>query len=223
MVERLEHLLSSEVQIDDCWNRIGVRGDRSCARLAEHIHCHNCPVYAEAAVQLLDRYDLQGLTEGSDLLTAAEADADDSSSGTSVLVFRLGDEWLALPTVTLATVLPPLPMHSLPHRRSQAIEGIVNVDGSLLVSMSLPLLLELPRRSGARAALRPRLLVVGNEQGKVAFAVDEVLGVQRLTLNEDRTDKAVSPCTQAVVRWRQYSLRLLDSDALLRVVARNMT
>ena len=25
--------------IDDCWNRIGVRGDASCARLVEYVHC----------------------------------------------------------------------------------------------------------------------------------------------------------------------------------------
>ena len=34
--------------IDDCWNRIGVLGDGSCPRLAEHIHCRNCPVHAAA-------------------------------------------------------------------------------------------------------------------------------------------------------------------------------
>ena len=32
--------------LDDCWNRIGVRGDRSCPELARVIHCHNCPVFS---------------------------------------------------------------------------------------------------------------------------------------------------------------------------------
>ncbi|OZI19646.1 hypothetical protein CAL26_18760 [Bordetella genomosp. 9] len=41
--------------IDDCWNRIGVRGDRSCPRLAEYIHCRECPVQEEAAKNLLYR------------------------------------------------------------------------------------------------------------------------------------------------------------------------
>jgi chemotaxis-related protein WspD len=30
--------------LDDCWNRIGVRGDGSCRELEQHIHCHNCSV-----------------------------------------------------------------------------------------------------------------------------------------------------------------------------------
>ena len=37
----------------DCWDKIGVSGDRSCADLEAYIHCRNCPVYAKAALQLL--------------------------------------------------------------------------------------------------------------------------------------------------------------------------
>src|SRR4029077_5730556 len=29
--------------VDDCWNRIGVRGDASCPELKHHVHCRNCP------------------------------------------------------------------------------------------------------------------------------------------------------------------------------------
>ncbi|MEM7650108.1 MAG: chemotaxis protein CheW, partial [Cyanobacteria bacterium P01_A01_bin.70] len=32
----------------DCWNQIGVRGDRTCPTLETVIHCHNCPVYSQA-------------------------------------------------------------------------------------------------------------------------------------------------------------------------------
>ena len=38
----------------DCWNRIGVWGDRSCPELASAVHCHNCPVFATAGRQFLD-------------------------------------------------------------------------------------------------------------------------------------------------------------------------
>jgi len=50
--------MSDDVQrgaaIDDCWNEIGVRGDRSCPRLKEHGHCRNCPVFSSAAAVRLD-------------------------------------------------------------------------------------------------------------------------------------------------------------------------
>ncbi|HBP1772226.1 TPA: chemotaxis protein CheW, partial [Pseudomonas aeruginosa] len=48
MVEASLTLLDTQ-QVDDCWNRIGVHGDKSCERLAEHVHCRNCEVYAAAA------------------------------------------------------------------------------------------------------------------------------------------------------------------------------
>ena len=30
---------------DDCWNRIGISGDRSCPELVQHVLCRNCPVF----------------------------------------------------------------------------------------------------------------------------------------------------------------------------------
>ena len=34
--------------VDDCWNRIGVSGDRSCPELQAHLHCRNCSVSSSA-------------------------------------------------------------------------------------------------------------------------------------------------------------------------------
>jgi len=43
-----------ELQINDCWKKIGVWGDSTCPELKEHGHCRNCPVYSSAAAQLLN-------------------------------------------------------------------------------------------------------------------------------------------------------------------------
>ena len=53
-----QNLLHHQPAVDDCWNRIGVFGDKSCPRLERHIHCRNCEVYGAAAIALLDRYGL---------------------------------------------------------------------------------------------------------------------------------------------------------------------
>ncbi len=55
----LDLTLADTQAIDDCWNRIGIHGDRSCPLLVDHIHCRNCSVYSAAATRLLDRYALQ--------------------------------------------------------------------------------------------------------------------------------------------------------------------
>lgn len=110
------HVTREDAQaIDDCWSRIGIRGDRSCPLLAEHIHCRNCAVYSAAATRLLDRYALQ--QEDHQQSIAVENDV----VTRSLLVFRLGEEWLALVTRCLVEVAPLQPIHSLPHQRSRAL------------------------------------------------------------------------------------------------------
>ena len=135
-------LANRDVPIDDCWNRIGVRGDASCPRLAGYIHCRNCPVHDAAAARVLDREQLADMAIGQEVLhrqsaqslseyAAREADA------ASWLVFRIGDEWLGLPTTIFQQVAQLRPIHSLPHRRHRAVLGVVNVRGTLLVCASL--------------------------------------------------------------------------------------
>lgn len=46
---------SAGAVVNDCWNKIGVRGDGSCPELARYVHCRNCPVYFAGAGAVLDR------------------------------------------------------------------------------------------------------------------------------------------------------------------------
>ena len=43
----------SSIKLNDCWNKIGVWGNRECVELNKAIHCRNCIVYSSAAAQLL--------------------------------------------------------------------------------------------------------------------------------------------------------------------------
>ena len=124
--------------IDDCWNRIGIHGDKSCPLLSEHIHCRNCAVYSAAATRLLDRYALQQEDRGQ-VSTVAESEV----KTRSLLMFRLGEEWLGLATRSLVEVAPLQAIHSLPHQRSRALLGVANVRGALVACLSLVELLGL--------------------------------------------------------------------------------
>src|SRR5436190_1870769 len=103
------------IAVDDCWNTIGVRGDRSCPELARAVHCHNCPVFAAAGRRFLDAPSPPGyLEEWTERLAAPveETDADLES----VLTFRLAEEWLALPARVLVEVTTARPVHRVPYR-----------------------------------------------------------------------------------------------------------
>src|ERR1700740_948398 len=109
----------------DCWRRIGVWGDRSCPELAQVVHCHNCPVFAAAGRRFLDTPAPGAyVEEWTDRLTApVEEGATDLQS---VLIFRLGEEWLALRVPVLLEVTNPRPIHRIPHRVG-LLAGLVNI------------------------------------------------------------------------------------------------
>src|SRR5215813_146310 len=99
----------------DCWNRIGVWGDRSCPELVPAVHCHNCPVFAAASRRFLDAAPPEGyLDEWTERLSTAAQDT--ATDLQSVLLFRLGEEWLALRIAVLLEVTIPRPVHRVPHR-----------------------------------------------------------------------------------------------------------
>ena len=175
------------MKLDDCWNRIGVRGDRSCAKLVEAVHCRNCPVYSSAAAELLDRaIDPAYLAQAAQEARAERHNALRDTS--SVVIFRIGSEWLALATGVFEEVCALRPIHSLPHQRSGAVLGIANVRGALLVCVSLHALLGIENapaaNTGRRRLIHERLLVANREGERLVFPVDEIHGIHRFHLIE---------------------------------------
>ena len=211
--------------IDDCWNRIGIHGDKSCPLLIEHIHCRNCAVYSAAATRLLDRYALQ--TEDREQVSGT---LQSEVKTRSLLMFRLGEEWLGLATRSLVEVAPLQAIHSLPHQRSRALLGVANVRGALVACLSLVELLGLDAAgnvvSGAR--VMPRMLIIAAHGGPVVVPVDEVDGIH--AIDERILDAASQSGTQAsarytrgVLQFKGRSLRWLDEEQLLSAVTRSLT
>jgi chemotaxis-related protein WspD len=221
--------------MDDCWNRVGVQGDRSCAELQRHIHCRNCPVFSAAARRLLDVPAPAGYRQiAAESFTRPrrlEAEYAVSADTQSVIVFRLCAEWYAIRTATCLEIADLRPIHSLPHRRGGTVLGVANVRGGLLVCISLALILgvtaqpeETPTQSRRRAAV-PRLLVVRSTAGVVVFPVDEVQGTERFHARDFKdvpatVAKARATHTQALVLLGDKTVGLLDEKLLFYTVER---
>jgi chemotaxis-related protein WspD len=216
-----------EAPMEECWRRIGVAGDRSCPELETFIHCRNCPVMAEAARTFFDREAPEGYLEAwSRILEQPEEMIDPDS--TSVLVFRLDREWLALPATALVEVTPLRPLHRVPHRTGGVLEGLVNIRGQLQLCVSLHGLLGLEGRptfipSAAADALPTgaRLLVIERSGEQAAerwvFGVDEVAGVHRAIRSALRavpstvSQSGTRHC-QALFDWQGRAVGLLDES-----------
>lgn len=215
--------VTMSIQIDDCWNRIGVRGDNTCSRLQEYLRCLNCPTYAAGASALLDRPSTE-----TDLITDWGLNAQEQTrceTAVSALIFRAGVEWLALPTTAIVEVAEHRTIHSLPHQTHRAILGLSNVRGALLLCVSLTQMLGAERST---EATNRRLLVVTHQGQTLVFPVDEVLGVQRFTDAELQTVPATvaqsrSTYTQAMIVSSGNKIGLLDCDLLFYALNRSLT
>ncbi len=169
---------------EDCWNVIGVTGDRSCAELSAHTHCRNCPTYASAAATRLDRPIADAAIDLATEYYAAPREAEDAATA-SCFVFRLGAEWLAVPMALLDEVVTTRPTHSLPHRRGPVRIGVISVRGDIIVHVSLAGLLGIPDDAASPPAAHthrqsaPRVVVLADDRGRLAISVDEVMGIHR--------------------------------------------
>lgn len=215
--------------ISDCWNKIGVAGDHSCRELPRHVHCHNCPVYAAAAAQFLDR----PLTpdyrrEWTEHFAREKKIA--TPAKTSAIIFRISGEWLGMPTQAFQEIAERRAMHSLPHRRRGVVLGIVNIRGELLLCAALGKLLGLDATTLVKRQLAvfDRLLVANWNGQRFAFPVDEVHGVHRFHSDDLREPPATVArsgfnCASGVFPWRNFTVGFLDPEALFAALNRNLS
>lgn len=209
------------ITVDACWNRIGVRGDRSCPELAKVTHCHNCPVFATAGRRFLDA---PSPPDYIDEWTARLAPPDDVQAREefSVLVFRLGDEWLALPVGVLVEVTRPRPPHRIPHRGG-LLAGVVNIRGELHLCVRFDLLLGIAATEPESAKNNPRLIVIRRQSEGWAFAADEVDQVHRLpaqsvTPSAPTLSRTTAKLTRGVFSSGNRSVGLLDEARLFQAI-----
>ncbi len=213
----------------DCWQHIGVWGNGSCEELKVHLHCRNCPTYATAAMRLLDSRPPSGYRhEWTEHLAEREVTG---PAGTPMLVFRIGDEWLALGIGVMEEVGEARPIHTLPHRREGVLLGVANVRGELLACVSVGRLLGIEKGVGTGSTLpgksAGRLLVVSHGGERYAFPVTEVRGVQHLVLPAGPPvpapdDQIMGAAGRSRVEWRGRSVCCLDEAKLFATLNRSL-
>jgi len=207
----------------DCWNQIGVSGDGTCPELAKVIHCRNCPIYAAGGRSLLEREPPADYLREWTQTLAEEKDEDQAEDALSVLIFRLGREWLALPTHVCQEVAEMRPIHILPHRSGPVLLGLVNIRGQIRLCGSLRELLGLePADDSGRTThhKNPRcLVVIARDRDHWVLLVDEIYGVQRFHHSAVRdapvtVAKATPGLTQGVIAWQEKGVGYLDDELL---------
>lgn len=208
-----------------CWEVIGVRGgDHSCPELVAHVHCRNCPVFAAAGRQLMERPPPRGyLSEQTANVAAAASPA--QRTDRSLLLMRLADEWLAIDTGSVVEVITDRRIHRIPHRTTGAVLGLVNVHGQLQLCASLHKVVGLAEPA-TRSPTR-RLVVTRREHEHWVFPADEVWNV--VGFNRDDVEAAPMTVTAAlgthtrgVVTWQDKKVGYLSIESLYASLRRTL-
>lgn len=217
--------------LNACWKEIGIWGNKQCPELATCTHCRNCPVFSSAASSLLDRPLPPGYREE---WTGHFVDKKAAMvlRTLSVLVFRLGEEILAIPMRVLQEVTEWRIIRKVPHRRQGVVLGLVNVRGELIICVSIGATLGIvaaPQPSTEPAAERrsSRLIIVKRDSDRFAFPVDEIFGIARISAGELKDLPATvvhgnRRCVGGMISWKGKSAGLLDEERLFDTLNRSL-
>jgi chemotaxis-related protein WspD len=221
--------MSMNAPIQNCWKRIGVWGTEQprCERLETVIHCRNCEVFTQAGRSLLERELPEGyVREWTEVFAAKKQE--EPAGAISLLIFRIGPEWLALPALLFAEIVEPAPAHKVPHRRNPALLGVVNVHGEVQLCVSLRHLLGIQDDPQAQSAYAYRRMVVLQRGGRRwVFPADEIHGIQRIspTLLQPppvTVSKSGAGFSRGIFVWEGRHVALLDDELVLYRLSRSV-
>ena len=169
---------------------------------------------------LLDRPHPQGYRE--EWVERVRQAADESVRETvQLLVFRIEDEWLALPCRAIKDICPVSSVHRIPQRTNKVLHGITNIRGELHLAVSMRSLLGLSQRKEDATVLSrrvyPRMILIQRAGDAFAFRVDEVYGVvpfetENMQAVPVTVGKSLATFTLGLFRLQEQSVGYLDDE-----------
>ena len=209
---------------DFCGNRIGIwaPGSPTCPKLSQINHCQNCERFQERARQLLASPPPENyLEEWSKILTDSKDNTQEYSE--NVIIFRVCNELLAIPTAHLKEVTRPSTIHRIPHKSDAILLGLTNIRSNLELCFSLQNVLwqqQTPPTSVNTSLFGIRYIVIDLD-GNWVFPVDEIIDIRRYRLTESippppAVNEAQISYIKASFRLGDQVVGYLDDELLIR-------
>ena len=206
---------------NDCWNTIGIRGDRSCAELTAYGHCHYCHVFIESAHAALRKTPSPDiLAEWTESIRQPRQEKI-TQRPHSIIIFRLGNQLFTLPSHMIDEVTSPKPVHKIPHCQSKVFRGLINIHGILQPCVSIGFLLNIAKttyKSGFQ-----RLVVMTHNNNKLAFFTNECRSTwqyQNSDLKQPPNTLSATASTYIIgtLTWQQSTLTCLDGETVFSML-----
>lgn len=216
-----------------CWKTRGILDDsgRHCPELEVYFNCQNCPVFSNAGRKMLDRPIPEDYAQDWTTRLARDEDKKITDTG-SAFIFRTGGEWLALPASIIREVVEMGPIHSLPHRSTSILRGLVNIRGKLEICLSIGGVLGLTR--GDRPPVEdglpsPERMVLASRNGQnIVFPVSEILGIIRYSSEMIRNlpvtlSGSKAYYTKGIISLKERDVGFLNDELLFETLTRTLT
>lgn len=153
----------------------------------------------------------------------------------SVMIFRLGEDWLALPTIYFKEVALRRPLHRIPHRSGKIFLGIVNLNGELQLCVNLHQLLGMESIKSSyanqKAYQQDRMIAIVRERDLWVTSVDEIDGIynwdfSEVSLIKDISEYDLKPELKnyliGIMKMDNKSVGLLDGELLFSSLKRSL-
>jgi chemotaxis-related protein WspD len=170
---------------------------------------------------------IQELTEA----LGKQVPTEEVSNKLSVLVFRLGHEWMAIPTIFFKEVAHRRPVHRIPHRSEKILLGVVNLNGRLELYIALHELLQI-EISGSQPLSRipyqlDRMIAISKEGELWVFPVNEIDGIYHWNLSEmENVPITISKSTinyvKGIMNMEHKRVGLIDEELLFSSLKRSI-
>jgi len=151
----------------------------------------------------------------------------------SVIIFRIGAEWFALPSGVLQEIGDRSTVRTLPGHQSGVLSGLVNVRGELLLCVALGVVLGVDKADDDPKIGKPssseRLMICKRNDSRLAFQVSEVYGLHRYHPRDMRNAPATLAraaegiYTLGIVPWKDQLVACLDDELLFYTLNRSLT
>lgn len=174
-------------------------------------------------ISLLNRKTDESYVEEWTALLQREIALESPEAQQSVVLFRLGGEWLAVATSIFAEIAQRRPIHRIPHRSGPLLLGLTNLRGQMRLCVSLHYLLQI--EEGAKQYAR--MLAIQKGDQRWIFPVDEVYGNHRYRKRELQNvpvtvSKSTANYLKGVIAWEGKGVGVLDEDLLFQSLKRSL-
>jgi len=140
------------------------------------------------------------------------------------MLIRLGDEYVAWPSLSCLTVVSAHQIHAIPHRSHPVLKGLAAMRGQLLPCCSLARLLEIKTSSVIH---EQQLILLGSEQHPIGMLVEHIETYIRFH-HDDEQDlpsnlmKTGVCFSQSMLDWKEQKIPLLDDKLIISAFERCM-